>query len=239
MKCIVIILTTLFFIFATKAFPLPAFDGNFSLPADFKLKSLQEIAKDFGFLVDGNGTIIYPSVDHRDDILNKLNETDGIFTFPNPTFPNSTFNNSGLSKRDDWAYTCSKRVGPNPLIYWFSAFFYVADRLKKVRADCHVGPNQDCINCACTGGAAIKLCRGGLSPPDFRVPNGEIGNRASLVINTFLLSFLGLARCGGAWPGCTDRYNCQFEGLATNGGLSEGWYVYLTQETNIPKCIPI
>ncbi|KAK6520242.1 hypothetical protein TWF506_000520 [Arthrobotrys conoides] len=224
MKCITIILTTLFFVFFTKAFPLPALNGTLDLPADFEMKSLQQIAKDFGLVIDANGTLIEPPIEQRDVILKNLNEQLGI---------------NSLNKRDDWAYTCSKRVGPNPLIYWLSAFIYVSDRLKKVAANCHVRPGQDCTNCACTGGAAVKLCRGGLSPPEFSVPNGEVGNRASLVVNVFYMNFLGWVRCGGAWPGCTDRYNCQFEGLATNGGLSEGWYVYLTQERDISKCIPI
>ncbi|RVD86839.1 uncharacterized protein DFL_005095 [Arthrobotrys flagrans] len=224
MKCIAIILTTVFFVFVTKAFPLPALNGDLNLPADFEAKSLQQIAEDFGLVFDGNGTLIEPPVDQRDIILNGLIEHAGA-----PT----------LDKRDEWAYTCSKRTGPNPLVYWLNAFIYVADRLKKVPGNCHVDPNQSCQNCACTGGAAIKLCRGGTSPPDFRVPNGEVGYRASLVVNVFLLNLLGWARCGGAWPGCTDALNCQFEGLATYSGLSEGWYVYLTQERDIPKCIPI
>ncbi|KAK6344921.1 hypothetical protein TWF718_006872 [Orbilia javanica] len=224
MKCISLILSSILIVFMTKAFPLPAVDGNLDLPTDFEMKSLKQIAEAFGYTLDGNGTLIQPSSAQLDAILNRKEAAAGI---------------TSLQKRDDWSYTCAKRIGPNPLIYWFSAFVYVADRLKKVPGICHVNPNDGCANCACTGGATVKLCRGGLSPPDFRVSNREVGIRAALVVDQFLLSFLGLAVCGGAWPGCTDPYNCQFEGLATNGGLSEGWYVYLTQERDNSKCIPI
>ncbi|RVD86840.1 uncharacterized protein DFL_005095 [Arthrobotrys flagrans] len=62
MKCIAIILTTVFFVFVTKAFPLPALNGDLNLPADFEAKSLQQIAEDFGLVFDGNGTLIEPPV---------------------------------------------------------------------------------------------------------------------------------------------------------------------------------
>ncbi|KAK6496674.1 hypothetical protein TWF481_001663 [Arthrobotrys musiformis] len=223
MKCINIILTAILFALFAKAFPLPGLDGDLNLPADFELKSLEQIVEERGFVFGTNGTIV-SLPDGMGDVIKELEG-------------NAGFNN--LAKREEWSYTCSKRIGPNPLIYWLSAYIYVSDRLKRVPGNCHVDPNQGCTNCACTGGAAVKLCRGGTSAPDFRVPNGEVGYRASLVVNVFLLNLMGLARCGGSWPGCSDALNCQFEGLATYGGLSEDWYVYLTQERDIPKCIPI
>ncbi|KAK6522633.1 hypothetical protein TWF281_002070 [Arthrobotrys megalospora] len=223
MKCIAIILTTLFFVLVTKAFPLPTFNGDVNFPDDFQLKSLEQIAQEFGFALDGNGTLINPPVGKRDVILNGLEERDHIST---------------LVKRENWEYSCFKGPGPHPQIYWISAYIYVNDRLKKIGRNCKVSQGQLCTNCGCLGGAAVRLCRGGLSPASFQVSNAEVGYRGSLVVREFLMNMLGWNRCGGPFPGCTDRYNCKYEGLATNGGLSEGWYVMLDQERDPGRCIP-
>ncbi|KAK6340359.1 hypothetical protein TWF730_002120 [Orbilia blumenaviensis] len=223
MKSILFIVTSLLFVFLTKAFPLPGFDNDLSLPDDFKMKSIEEIAHGFGFVSDGNGTFIDPT------------GKDGIRTGLEAHFGTSNLEGRG----PEWQYTCSRRVGPQPLVYWLNAFIYVTDRLKKVPGNCRVNPNDGCSNCACTGGAAVKLCRGGTSPANFQVPNGEVAFRSEQVTRVFILSMMNMARCGGSFPGCNDPYNCQFEGMATFDGISENWYVYLTQEREIPRCIPI